>query len=104
MKSMVYKSNFSDCAFKGRNELRHWQKRKESIVSLFRAEKKCFFSSPLAEERVSQFDETTNALLTFIIKKENEHASYLKDMLLRADSFRGLKVADIGSGPFPTFF
>ena len=101
IKSRVYKTRLWHSAFKNRNELRHWQERKESIVSWFRGEKEYFFSFPLSEERVYQFDETTNALLTFI-KKENQHASYLKDLLLRADSFRGLKVADIGSGPFPT--
>lgn len=70
-------------------------------MSWFRGERQYLFPFPLRDERVCQFDETTNALLTFI-KKENEHASYLKDLLLRPDSFSGLKIADIGSGPFPT--
>ena len=101
IKSMVYNTKLWHSAFKNRNELRHWYERKENIVGWYRGEKEYFFSFPLPEERVCQFDETTNALLTFI-KKENEHASYLKDLLLHPDSFRGLKIADIGSGPFPT--
>ena len=101
IKSIVFNTKLWHSSFKNKNELRHWTERREAILSWYRCEKEYLFPFPSEDERVSQFDETTNALLTFI-KKENEHASYLKDLLLHADSFRGLKVADIGSGPFPT--
>jgi SAM-dependent methyltransferase len=101
LKSYVYGTRFWNSIFKNRNELRHWRNRRDAIVKWFRGEQAYLFPFPETAIRVSDFDEQSNALLTFI-KVENQHASYLKDLHLRSDSFRGLSVADIGSGPFPT--
>lgn len=101
LKTYVYGTRLWHSVFKKRNELSHWRDRRDWIVKWFRGERPYLFPFPDARIKVHDFDEQTNALLTFI-KVENEHASYLTDLRLRADSFRGLKVADIGSGPFPT--
>lgn len=87
--------------FKNRRELGHWRDRRDAIVKWFRGEQPYLFPFPDEAIKVYGFDEQTNALSTFI-KIENQHASYLTDLRLRADSFRGFKVADLGSGPFPT--
>lgn len=101
LKTYLYQTRLWHHAFKNRNELRHWRERRDRIVKWYRGEQPYLFPYPSADLRVWDFDEQTNALLTFI-KMENQHASYLKDLLLRSDSFQNLKVADIGSGPFPT--
>ena len=100
-KSAIFRSKLWHSAFKNRGELRHWKQRKQSILKWYRGERSDLFPFPTASERVCHFDEVTNAFLTFI-KVETLHASYLKDLLLRRDAFRGMRVADIGSGPFPT--
>jgi len=100
-KSILYSTKVWHASFKNRNELRHWKDRRKSIIKWYRGEEKYLFPFPNAQVKVSNFDEGTNALLTFI-NVENNHASYLSDLLLRKDSFEGMKVADIGSGPFPT--
>ena len=87
LKTYLYGTRFWHSVFKKRNELRHWRDRRDSVVKWFRAEQPYFFPYPDDDIKV---------------KVENQHASYLKDLQLRADSFRGLRVADIGSGPFPT--
>lgn len=101
LKSYIYRTWFWHSLFKKRRELEHWEDRKKAILKWFRGEEPYLFPFPNASTRVSGFDEVTNALLTFI-KVENQHASYLSDLRLRGDSFRGLKLGDIGSGPFPT--
>ena len=101
LKSYFYNTRLWHSVFKNRSELRHWRKRKESILRWYRGEQPYLFPFPDARHKISDFDEQTNALLTFIAF-ENQHASYLKDLCLRPDSFTNLRVADIGSGPLPT--
>ncbi|HEX7862993.1 MAG TPA: class I SAM-dependent methyltransferase [Verrucomicrobiae bacterium] len=101
LKSFVYGTRVWHAVFKNRGELRHWELRKLSIVKWYRGEGSCLFPCPDAEAKINDFDEQTNALLTFIAV-ETKHASYLKDLCLKKESFRGARVADVGSGPFPT--
>lgn len=101
LKSYVYNTRLWHSVFKNRGELRHWRERQHNIIRWYRGEQPYLFPCPDAGHKISDFDEQTNALLTFIAF-ENQHASYLKDLCLRADSFKGLRVADIGSGPLPT--
>ncbi|MGZ8898703.1 MAG: class I SAM-dependent methyltransferase [Limisphaerales bacterium] len=100
-KTILYSTKVWHASFKNRNELRHWKERRESIIKWYRGEQQYLFPFPTRQVKVLDYDEGTNALLTFI-NVENNHASYLSDLLLRKDSFEGMKVADIGSGPFPT--
>lgn len=100
-KAILYNTKVWHASFKNRNELRHWKDRRKSIIKWYRGEEEYLFPFPARPMKVSDFDEGTNALLTFI-NVENNHASYLSDLLLRKESFAGMKVADIGSGPFPT--
>lgn len=100
-KSAIFQSRLWHTAFKNRGELRHWRQRKELIRKWYRCEQAYLFPFPDSAVRVDHYDETTNALLTFI-NAETTHASYLKDLALRSDSFSGQRIADIGSGPFPT--
>jgi SAM-dependent methyltransferase len=101
LKEFVFTQPLWHKFFKNRNELRHWAARRDSIIRWYRGEEAYIFPFHATEYKVTSFDECTNALLTFI-KAENNHASYLHDLCLRHDSFEGLRVADIGSGPFPT--
>lgn len=101
LKSYLYGTRVWHSVFKNRGELRHWELRKLSIVKWYRGEGSYLFPCPNSESKVSGFDELTNALLTFI-GVETKHASYLKDLWLTKESFSGARVADIGSGPFPT--
>jgi SAM-dependent methyltransferase len=101
LRDYLYGTKLWHSVFKNRNELRHWQSRKLNILQWYRGQRTYLFPCPKPEEKINDFDEQTNALLTFIAF-ENKHASYLKDLSLTADSFKGLRVGDIGSGPFPT--
>jgi SAM-dependent methyltransferase len=101
LKQKVYTSKIWHKKYKCRTELDHWRETAQRIVRWYQREEQYVFPFPDLDQMETRYDLQTNALLTYI-KIETEHASYLKDLYLRADSFRGMRVADIGSGPFPT--
>jgi SAM-dependent methyltransferase len=101
LKRLVYQTMLWHRYFKNRTELGHWGQTLERIVKWHLGEEPYVFRFPTEAEKETRYSVTKNALMTFIAA-ENRHASYLHDLKLRANSFAGLKVADIGSGPLPT--
>jgi len=101
LKRLVYQSVLWHRYFKNRTEHRHWSQTLDRIVKWYLWEESYIFPFPTETEKETRFSLTKNALLTFIAA-ENRHASYLRDLRLNANSFVGMKVADIGSGPLPT--
>jgi SAM-dependent methyltransferase len=101
LKRLVYQTVLWHRYFKNRTELGHWSQTLERIVKWHLGEEAYVFPFPTGAEKETRYSVTKNALMTFIAA-ENRHASYLHDLKLRANSFAGLKVADIGSGPLPT--
>ena len=60
-----------------------------------------YFPSPTDDKKVKDFDKKTNSILTYI-STYLDYGTYLTDLKLSKDSFKGMKVADIGCGPLPT--
>jgi SAM-dependent methyltransferase len=87
--------------FKPNTETRHWVALIEHIQKWYEGKEKFVFPFPAESEKETRYDHLQNALLTFI-SAELKNATYLRDLNLSSDSFAGLKVADVGSGPFPT--
>jgi ubiquinone/menaquinone biosynthesis C-methylase UbiE len=56
--------------------------------------------SPKEHRKITKYDHTTNAAMTWAY--EFQYKKYLEDLCLKKDVFTGLKVLDIGSGPFPS--
>lgn len=56
--------------------------------------------NPLEEQKVREFTEVFSAVATWV--KLFQETKYSQDLQIPAGSFKGLKVLDIGSGPFPS--
>jgi SAM-dependent methyltransferase len=86
--------------YKGFNELRFWAKEIRAIVDWYLGRVSQYWSipAPTAELKVSQFDLTRNAILTWA----NASLDYYpRHLLLPTDSFTGGVILDIGCGPIP---
>jgi SAM-dependent methyltransferase len=101
LKERLFQTPFWHRFFKSRAETGHWKDQIHRIVRWYQGEEAYVFPFPGPSSKEVRFDLQTNAILTFITV-ETAHGSYLKDLQLRPDSFQGLKVGDIGSGPLPT--
>jgi len=101
IKKKVYQTTVWHKYFKNRTEMDHWMSTVDRITKWYLGQKEYVFPFPSEDKKETRFSLRKNAILTYI-KVETEDASYLRDLKLRADSFTGLKVADIGSGPLPT--
>ncbi|HYE31189.1 MAG TPA: methyltransferase domain-containing protein [Methylomirabilota bacterium] len=101
LQSKIYGSGLWHRVFKTNAEADHWVEAIDRIVAWYNGEEHYHFPPPAEELKEKRFDEKKNALLTWI-RVELQHATYLQDLQLRADSFVGMRVADIGSGPMPT--
>lgn len=55
---------------------------------------------PLAEQKVVLQNKKDSAILTWL--KIHQEKKYLEDLVLTKNYFNGMKVLDIGSGPFPS--
>jgi SAM-dependent methyltransferase len=87
--------------FKPKSETRHWVELVERVTKWYEGEQPFVFPFPTEEQKSKGHERERDALLTYI-RVENEHATYLQDLALSCDAFDGMKVGDIGSGPFPT--
>lgn len=56
--------------------------------------------SPADSKKIVAFDTKISALLTFF--EVHQKVKYRSDLMLESDAFTGLRVLDIGSGPFPS--
>ena len=100
-KSRIFRSALWNRIGKDRDELAHWRGVTKNIIGWYEGRAAFRLPFPTSHEKVTRFDLRTNAIMTYILA-ETHHASYLTDLQLDRGAFRGERVADIGSGPFPT--
>ena len=102
IKEFIYTTSIWNKHYKNKRELRYWKDNIQQMVKWYDG-KASFrgFAYPTEEQKEKRFSLTTNAVMTYVTF-ETEKASYLADLSLREDSFSGLTVGDLGSGPFPT--
>lgn len=101
VKNLVLATPLAQKLIKPRMELEYWRQHFHVWIPEWYEGKRPFhFPFPSEAEKEKQFDLKTNAFLTYI-RAELRHAPYLRDLALHAGVFRGLRVADIGCGPFP---
>ena len=55
---------------------------------------------PMGSQKITAFNHEYNVLLTWL--KINQSPKYLEDLQLNETSFQGMKILDVGSGPFPS--
>jgi ubiquinone/menaquinone biosynthesis C-methylase UbiE len=83
-------------------EIKFWRKQINNYVKWYNGELASLYghASPIEGEKVKAATTELSALLTFF--KLHQLVKYQKDLLLNEHDFAGLKVLDIGSGPFPS--
>jgi SAM-dependent methyltransferase len=83
-------------------EIRFWKKELQRYVQWYDGAIGELYGhpAPSADKKVVEVNKQLSALLTFF--EIHQKTKYLKDLLLEKDSFKGMKVLDIGSGPFPS--
>lgn len=83
-------------------ELRFWRKEIERYQQWFRGELSPLYKtpSPREEEKVEAPNEKDASILTW--HKLHQQAKYLDNLDLAPDAFTGMKVLEVGSGPFPS--
>jgi SAM-dependent methyltransferase len=101
LKEKLYQTPVWHKFFKSRTERDHWLRTVYRITKWYEGRQPYVFPYPDPAIKETRFDPRTNAILTYIAV-ETADASYLRDLQLRSESFKGMKVADIGSGPLPT--
>lgn len=82
-------------------EVRFWQKEINKYIAWYRGELAELYGhpSPGIEKKVAPTEEIA-AILTFF--EVHQKPKYAVDLMLERDAFHGMKVLDIGSGPFPS--
>lgn len=96
---LIYLLNGKDKEFA---EIKFWRRQIDSYVSWYKGEIKELYGhpSPSEERKVRAKKVQIAALLTFFEVHQKE--KYKRDLLLNENEFAGMRVLDIGSGPFPS--
>jgi ubiquinone/menaquinone biosynthesis C-methylase UbiE len=82
-------------------EIEFWQKQIHEYVDWYKGLKILYATSPPTEcQRVISYSVKVSAILTWFELHQKE--KYYKDLDLTRDCFKGMKILDIGSGPFPS--
>ena len=83
-------------------EIKFWRRQIESYRKWYSGEIKELYGHPSPEEnqKVRSYNAEIAALLTFFQVHQKE--KYRRDLQLPVDAFAGMKVLDVGSGPFPS--
>src|ERR1041385_1485267 len=97
----IYQTQLWHRFFKPNSETKHWVGMIDRVKKWYSGEEPFVFPFPKETEKEHGHGLERDALLTYI-RVETERATYLHDLGLCRNSFLGLKVGDIGSGPFPT--
>ena len=87
---------------KYRSELDFWKQHLNELVLWYRGEISSLYGEPAPKSKaqVACFNEKDSAILTWL--EHHQKKKYLQDLQLKSNAFSGLKVLDIGSGPFPS--
>ncbi len=82
-------------------EVRFWEKEIKRYVEWYNGNiSELYGHPPPTTSKVLAATKELSAILTFF--QTHQKPKYLKDLLLDENSFRGMKLLDIGSGPFPS--
>jgi SAM-dependent methyltransferase len=94
--------NWFDPARKARAELRFWQEEIFKYQQWFRGDLKNLYKtpSPTQAQKVAAPNLKDASVLTW--HRLHQEVKYLQDLNLGPEAFRGKRVLDIGSGPFPS--
>ncbi len=83
-------------------EIKFWRRQVDNYLKWYRGEIPALYGHPSPAENIKVKAATPelSAILTFF--NVHQMLKYQKDLLLDENAFRGMKVLDIGSGPFPS--
>jgi ubiquinone/menaquinone biosynthesis C-methylase UbiE len=82
-------------------EIRFWQKEIQRYVRWYNGElTELYGHTASTTPRITVYNPEISAILAFF--ETHQKKKYLNDLMLANDSFSGLKLLDIGSGPFPS--
>jgi SAM-dependent methyltransferase len=81
-------------------EVRFWKNEIQNYIKWCNGEIQTLYGNPSPHEKAKAHTKELSAILTFFeIHQKNK---YQKDLLLDMNAFKGMRVLDIGSGPFPS--
>jgi SAM-dependent methyltransferase len=83
-------------------EIKFWRRQIANYISWYEGKTGSLYGhpSPTTSTNVKGGSNTLSAILTFF--ETHQKVKYRKDLLLNENEFSGMKVLDIGSGPFPS--
>lgn len=81
-------------------EIKFWRKQIKKYVSWYNGEIEELYGHPTPINKVKAHTIELSAILTFF--EVHQKVKYRNDLRLNVDEFAGLKILDIGSGPFPS--
>ena len=95
---LIYILNGKDKEFA---EIKFWRRQIAAYTKWYNGELKDLFGNPPPSEaqKVKAYTLELSALLTFF--NVHQKPKYLKDLQLSETEFNGMKVLDVGAGPFP---
>ena len=85
---------------KYKSEIIFWRNELRNYVEWYNGKKELYNTpSPSESQKVISYTEEHSAVLTWF--ELHQKPKYIQDLKLTVDCFRGKKIIDIGSGPFP---
>lgn len=82
-------------------EIEFWEKQIPEYINWYNGLKTLYATTPPTEQqKVISYSEKTSAILTWF--ELHQKQKYYKDLNLKKERFKGMKILDIGSGPFPS--
>ncbi len=96
---LVYLLNGKDKEFA---EIKFWRRQIDMYLQWYKGELKELYGHPApnGQQKIIDYKPEIAALLTFFEIHQKE--KYSRDLMLTPNEFKGMKVLDIGSGPFPS--
>ena len=81
-------------------EIKFWRKQIDNYIKWYKGEMPTLYGTPSPANKISSYSLKNAALLTFF--RDHQEVKYLRDLQLDENAFSGMKILDIGSGPFPS--
>jgi SAM-dependent methyltransferase len=81
-------------------EIKFWRKQVDNYIKWYQGEIPVLFGTPTPTDKIKMHSLRESALLTFF--RDHQMIKYQKDLHLDSTAFSGMKILDIGSGPFPS--
>lgn len=99
LERLIYMINGMDKEFA---EIKFWRRQIDKYVDWYEGDLPSIYGhlSPSEGDKIKLANKTLSALLTFF--EIHQKPKYVKDLLLDEYAMEGMKILDIGSGPFPS--